>query len=640
LRSILFRNADGKCQRCYEPLGDDWEADHIVPWSITHRTNVFEMQALCRACNQTKGAVVLRKPQAELAEILRDIRAGKGINRIVAHVTPGGGKSLFTPIAIGELVASGWADGVCTIVPRKSLRQQAAGDALKSPVPQLYGKIDLREITNEIDPLRGARGFVTTYQAVVAAQPTAQSTVLPDLFRSRRMILILDEPHHLEEKSVWHGAIAPLYDLAVLRVLMSGTLERSNNRRIAFLDYEAMATPDGTGMVPVLRTSLSTAVITYTRRQALADRVIIPIHFTLVDGRGEWVDRAGQRQAVESFDEAGDVASDALYVALRSDFAFDLLRKCYDDWRAYRLLNPRSKMLVVAPNIRLAHDFLERLKTWGEASVEIATSDDGPEAQKAIARFKKTDGDLLRVLVTVAMAYEGLDVPQITHLACLTHIRSKPWIEQMLNRATRFDDGAGAYEEQAARVWGPDDIELRSVMEAIRTDQLNVVHDEDDGQPDQRPGVGDGDGRLPNDGQVSVTDGNATWERVTDMLGQVNLSREETAAIIEGMQELGISGVSPIAMKAMFDRFGLAVRAEPLAPKARPGVTIKQRETKLRQDIQRHCNVYEGAFGLDHGWLNKRVMAHFGKPRPQMSVTQLEEVWGWLQREYPLPTKP
>jgi 5-methylcytosine-specific restriction endonuclease McrA len=36
-------------------LGDDWEADHIVPYRLTKRTNVHEMQALCAVCNRKKG---------------------------------------------------------------------------------------------------------------------------------------------------------------------------------------------------------------------------------------------------------------------------------------------------------------------------------------------------------------------------------------------------------------------------------------------------------------------------------------------------------------------------------------------------------------------------------------------------------
>lgn len=55
LRALLWYAADGKCQICGGELGDDWEADHIVPWSKTKRTNLFEMQALCRQCNRRKA---------------------------------------------------------------------------------------------------------------------------------------------------------------------------------------------------------------------------------------------------------------------------------------------------------------------------------------------------------------------------------------------------------------------------------------------------------------------------------------------------------------------------------------------------------------------------------------------------------
>ena len=56
LRLLLWNAADGVCARCGQPLGDDWEADHIVPWSLTRTTNVFHMQALCAVCNFQTGA--------------------------------------------------------------------------------------------------------------------------------------------------------------------------------------------------------------------------------------------------------------------------------------------------------------------------------------------------------------------------------------------------------------------------------------------------------------------------------------------------------------------------------------------------------------------------------------------------------
>jgi 5-methylcytosine-specific restriction endonuclease McrA len=53
---MLFVAAQGRCQACGAALDAHWEADHRVPWCRTARTNVFEMQALCRTCNRKKGA--------------------------------------------------------------------------------------------------------------------------------------------------------------------------------------------------------------------------------------------------------------------------------------------------------------------------------------------------------------------------------------------------------------------------------------------------------------------------------------------------------------------------------------------------------------------------------------------------------
>ncbi len=61
------------------------------------------------------------------------------------------------------------------------------------------------------------------------------------------------------------------------------------------------------------------------------------------------------------------------------------------------------------------------------------------------------------MLVTVAMAYEGLDAPEVAVVAALTHIRSRAWLEQMVARATRVDPNAGPYEGQRALVFHPDD---------------------------------------------------------------------------------------------------------------------------------------------------------------------------------------
>jgi hypothetical protein len=69
------------------------------------------------------------------------------------------------------------------------------------------------------------------------------------------------------------------------------------------------------------------------------------------------------------------------------------------------------------------------------------------------------------------MAYEGLDAPEVAVVAALTHIRSRPWLEQMIARATRVDPHAGAYDAQSALVFHPDDPLFARFRHSIETEQ-------------------------------------------------------------------------------------------------------------------------------------------------------------------------
>ena len=92
------------------------------------------------------------------------------------------------------------------------------------------------------------------------------------------------------------------------------------------------------------------------------------------------------------------------------------------------------------------------LRDQARHAAQIATSDT-QGAHQAVAAFRLRPEP--SILVTVAMAYEGLDVPEVAVVAALTHIRSRPWLEQMVARATRVDPHAGPYEIQRALVFPP-----------------------------------------------------------------------------------------------------------------------------------------------------------------------------------------
>jgi hypothetical protein len=103
-----------------------------------------------------------------------------------------------------------------------------------------------------------------------------------------------------------------------------------------------------------------------------------------------------------------------------------------------------------------------------EREVQLAVSNER-NAPEALAAFRLTAEP--SILVTVAMAYEGLDAPEVAVVAALTHIRSRPWLEQMVARATRVDPNAGPYENQSALVYHPDDPLFARFRYSIETEQ-------------------------------------------------------------------------------------------------------------------------------------------------------------------------
>jgi hypothetical protein len=56
-RRIIFRRDKGVCKMCGKVCGwDDFQADHIIPWSKGGQTEIENGQVLCPECNASKGA--------------------------------------------------------------------------------------------------------------------------------------------------------------------------------------------------------------------------------------------------------------------------------------------------------------------------------------------------------------------------------------------------------------------------------------------------------------------------------------------------------------------------------------------------------------------------------------------------------
>ena len=466
-RALLWYAQDGRCALCGEALPAHWHADHTVAWWHTRRTNVQEMGATCPRCNQRKGRMMRRQFQEDMLKITDDIIGGDNSHRVFyGSITPGGGKSAL-PLLLTRLFPM-LADKLCWVVPRVTLGVQAEQAFVNKRLHNLFPHTrSMRHATNSYDPSRGTDGYSTTYQAV-AAEPKLHQYE----FERHRYILFLDEPHHVKTHFTqpehpdfaWAHAIQPLIDRAKLVFYASGTFARHDQKPILGIPY--IITPDG------YRIDFPTGqLLSYTRTKALEEKAIVPLDFIVRDSKAMWRDSNGQTVERDSFDETSYESGAMLESVLETNFARELLADTVKHWLDHRqYVFATGKLLVVAPNITLARRYLDWLRKDHGLKADIATSDDSAKAMEAIAAFKGRHKPTLDALVTVGMAYEGLDVPAITHIACLTRYRSRPWLEQCFARACRTMPG-----KHTGYIFAPDDPLLRDVMDVIYQEQRDAI---------------------------------------------------------------------------------------------------------------------------------------------------------------------
>lgn len=446
--------------------------------------------------------------------------------------------------------------------------------------------------TNQDHPTRGCAAYVTTYQALAADTRKINAKE----FRRKRYLLVLDEPHHIEEGGIWHEAIQPLYDRAVLRVLMSGTFERGEGTPIAFLPY---TTTDQGDRIDWDSTE-SRAVIRYTLADALREHACIDLTVQYANCQATWLDAQGVQHHVESLAHAGKQTAAALLTALKTEAALELLSTGVKDWQVHRTTHPRSKLLVVAANIEQAQKYTVWLQDLG-VPARIATSDDSTAAYQAIKAFKRQGSGAVDCLITVAMAYEGLDVPAMTHLICLTHIRTKPWIEQVVHRATRMDPLAEPYAEQRAYIYAPDDRPFRECLEYILAQRNTAIANTTSStQAHGEEAYPNGPGLLP-------------------MTDRVESSIQPLRSGVLGMRNQGL-----------WANLAMPVQAETHQE------TPKERLDRLRKQIERHVRAHEQSRRLAHGTVNRAVFSQFRKSRAAMTESELHKVMNWVNKIYPL----
>ncbi|MBD0271212.1 MAG: hypothetical protein ICV73_04710 [Acetobacteraceae bacterium] len=206
------------------------------------------------------------------------------------------------------------------------------------------------------------------------------------------------------------------------------------------------------------------------------------------------------------------------------------------------------------------------------------------------------------------MAYEGLDAPETAVVAALTHIRSRPWLEQMVARATRVDPFAGAWEEQRALVYHPDDLLFRRFRERMETEQGTLARHAKGRRQPALPFPGEAGGEAAEPGIVPLHSNALALRFETLAPGPDFAARRPEAR--EGQADL-LDTPPSVLERRLRHRIGELVAAQ-----------VVEDEEALRLPRA----------GGNYHRLNAVLKRVLGKGRGEMGAAELDAAVSWLER--------
>jgi len=648
LRNALYRSTDGRCAICGEPLPADWHADHIEPWSLTHRTNVHEMQPLCPQCNQRKGATVSRVPrpfQAEMANRALEL-AESGQKVLVADVHAGSGKTEGYDLAALALWRAGYIEQIAVFTPRLNLARQAELDwkKLRATMPApTFGPITRRpNVTPLLKAVEGGEmpfGYSTTYGSLMA---------LPqlhfDFAKLGKTLVIFDEAQQLGDDEAFPGqgtrsarVARELAGHAAFTFVLSGTPYRADGNPLILADY-LPADADG-----------FRALFSHVRADYLAGvkaGYLCRFEATLHDGRGIWEYLGEEPETLElsTMDRGiGKVLRQRGYWESLVDRFVDKLR----DYQAE--VHPETCGLIAAADQKHAVEIINYLRqAHREMRVLLAVSDE-LAAQDNLRHFQQGKAD---ILVTVAMAHVGFDHQPIKVILPLTTVRSEAWLRQLFARGLRMwngPDGQPIVERGLQTCWilAPDDPQMVAMVEQLRAESRAGVQarndDEDqtscrasgDPLPDPRqPRIGFGNGASLTDARsMGMLDGGDAGRHEYQHLQQIRTTYQVPKTFPDTRLLAMLKGYAGVG--------GQPFAAPPPPPRGDDAPDLrteeekeKEKRSRLRRvaaEFDKYMMAHEPTW--KYGWAYAEAKRYFGNAVGDCGFDDLDTRIAWFKTE-------
>jgi superfamily II DNA or RNA helicase len=379
--------------------------------------------------------------------------------------TPGAGKTTFALTAAVRDLAVHPHRRVIVVAPTQHLKHQWSAAAAD------FGLHLEPEWASDDGFPNDMHGVVVTYQQV-ASNARALRGPADDAF------VVLDEIHHAGSERAWGEGIADAFELAALRLQLSGTPFRSDQDPIPFVEYAS---------------DEAVSHYTYGYGEALEDGgVVRPVFFPAIGGHMEWTAADGAMMSA-SFDDTLDRtgASQRLRTALSAhgEWLPAVLDQAHGELVRLREVQQDAAGLAIAMDVDHAKAIARLLRQRHGIEAAVATSDD-PLASERIAEFAAGTDPWI---VAVRMVSEGVDLPRLRVGVYATNTVTELFFRQAVGRLVRW---YGPLRRQKAFMFIPDDVRIRAFAAQLaqqRTHSLRRREEEGDQLPvdlDQVP-VGD-----------------------------------------------------------------------------------------------------------------------------------------------------
>jgi superfamily II DNA or RNA helicase len=479
-RHWAFYHFGGICQNCNDILDfhhDEWEVDHIHPFSKGGQTSIKNAQLLCKSCNQKKGNKIMKhttfRPFPYTLRPWQDVHYTQWIkkvelNRDNDNITdrsffsvafPGSGKTIFMLRSAYTWLTELDHDKppfIVILAPSTNLVNQWAEES-KSVGITMQRKTTTRidKIVRTVDVKNGninipsdIFGFIYSYQSI-----KNRINHFELLCKEYNVLLILDEPHHVggenvigESKSFGESVIQA-FSKAKNYILASGTPYRSDSYPITFANYEVVGSNRNGDpiyeLIPDAVFGYKEALIATEIATKPHDKICRKVKFQFASG--------GQvfEYDLTEYDELLDEYLDPSlkYPALKTAFDADkpwfesTFQKANNTLQSIRNSDdnpyPLAKGLLVAYSTDQAKSYHDKLNTWGIESELIVSDIEG--ASERITQIKKRPDQFPDWIIAVKMVSEGVDIPNLVVGVYLTHFATRTFFNQVVGRCIRWD---------------------------------------------------------------------------------------------------------------------------------------------------------------------------------------------------------